>query len=441
MSNYNFFKRLFCVFLISVFVVPNSLSYASYQIKTASLPPLPTVWHIIWSDQVSVQEAQSLKAMGFDTLFKCVAYRPNYPNPPINAAGEWRLVERVEGQYDWSDLRRCLDATLKANMWVVPEVVINIPPDWFIQRFPDSVLKDSRGITATDPDETDAPYLLSPWFIATGAADAYLVPYINSFLNVVSRYPNVAGIMIGNFKLNTLPWRLGNNASDDFTYWAIWDNSAKASYQTRFGTLPLSTWNDYQALNDIAKTNFRDWLTSAIRTNLQNRYLTWVSGFTGWKVINASIWNGNDVKESIFTTTTPDMTAAKQTAIKQSGVTGIVINDDNMGDCGIQSQQQEDITLAASNGFKIIGERVVGLQSCDWSTVYNMWSAFSPRPNGFVNITEPDANWIRQYRTLYGPATAPITPMSICHSFKGNQKAAQQPYAHDSVNGCLVQAQ
>ncbi|MBN1484729.1 MAG: beta-galactosidase [Chloroflexia bacterium] len=406
MSSKNLLKPLFCLLSILLFAIPG---YATPQAETASLPPLPTVWQIIWSDQVSVQEAQRLKSMGFDALFKCVACRPAYPQTPIWAAGEWRLVESVEGQYDWSDMRRCLDAALQANMWVIPEIVINIPPDWFVQRFPDSLLQDSRGITLTNPDETGAPYLLSPWFIATGAADAYLVPYVNSFLDLVSPYPNVAGIMMGNFKLNTLPWGLGPSDSDQFTYWPIWDQAAQASYRARFGTLPISTWDDYQALENAAQANFRDWLTSAVRENLQNRYLPWVASFPGWKVINASIWNGNEVRESIFTTTTPEMTAAKQTAIKQSGVAGIVINDDNLGDCGLAGRQQEDIDLAASNGFKLVGERVPGLPACDWSAVYTMWIGFNPRPDGFVNIAEPDASWIGQYRTLYGTASEPLS--------------------------------
>jgi Beta-galactosidase len=401
--------RLFCVLLLSLFVIPSSRSDASYQSGVVVLPPFPKVWHTIYSDVVSTQQAQQLKAMGFDSLFKCVAYYPNYPNPPIYAAGEWRLVEKVEGHYDWSDLRRCLDAALQANMWVVPDIVINIPPDWFMQRFPDSVLKDSRGITVTNHSETGAPYLLSPWFVATGAADSYLTKFISESLKVVSQYPNVAGIMIGNFKLNNLPWKLGYNDSDNFVYWPIWDSYAKASYEAKFGTLPLATWNDYQALNNTAKTNFRDWLTSAITTNLRTRYLPWISNFKGWKVIDASIWDGNDVQPSIFTTATPEMTIKKQNAIKASGVIGVVIDDDNMGDCGLQSQQQADINLAVGNGFKIVGERVPEKPSCDWSTIYNMWSAFNPRPSGFININTPDSYWISQFRNLYGLMTEPLS--------------------------------
>ena len=55
----------------------------------------------------------------------------------------------------------------------------------------------------------------------------------------------------------------------------------------------------------------------------------------GRKVINASIWDNDGVKPSVFTTCTPEMTAAKQDAIEAALVAGVVINDDNMSDCGL----------------------------------------------------------------------------------------------------------
>ncbi|MCA9986383.1 MAG: beta-galactosidase, partial [Anaerolineales bacterium] len=230
---------------------------------TGNLPPLPTVMHILWSDVASSQRAAELKAMGFDGVFKCVAYRPNYPAPPIHAAGEWRLVESVEGQYDWTDLRRCLDAALQANMWIIPEIVINIPPDWFVDRYPDSILRDNRGEIV--PANVDAPYLLSPWFVASGDADADLIPFISSFLALVSDYPNVAGIMVGNFLLNNLPWRLGSGP--DFTYWPVFDAYALADYQGQFGTQPPATWANYLAMSPSAQSAFRGWLIAAISDN------------------------------------------------------------------------------------------------------------------------------------------------------------------------------
>lgn len=371
-----------------------------------SLPPLPTVWHIIWSDVVSPQKAAELKAMGFDGLFKCVAHRPNYPNPPIYAAGEWRLVEAAEGQYDWNDLRRCLDAGLQANMWVIPEIVINIPPPWFVNRYPDSLLRDSRGETV--PSNVAAPYLLSPWFVASGSADADLIPFINSFLALVSDYPNVAGIMVGNFLLNNLPWRLGGGS--DFTYWPIFDAYALADYQSQFGTQPPATWADYLAMSPSVQSVFRGWLVAAISGNLQNRYLPWISSYGDWKIINAPMWDDNGVQSSVFTTMTPEMVALKQAAVQSAGLPGIVINDDNMGDCGLSSLHQQDINLAYGNGFLIVGERVP--DTCSWSDLFSMWQVFSPRPDGFINIQEPDPYWIGQFRTLYGPATEPL-PFSV----------------------------
>jgi hypothetical protein len=245
-------------------------------------------------------------------------------------------------------------------MWFVPELVINVPPDWFVQRYPESLLEDSRGITSTDPHSAGAPYLMSPWFVETGAADAYLQPLVDSFIGVVSEYPNIPPVMIGNFKLNVLPWKMGTDSSDNFTYWPIWDDNARASYKSEFGTgaVPPVAWSDYQAMSTADREAFREWLTSAIRHNLEYRYLPWLSDFAGWKVVNASIWNANDVRPSIFTTGTPEMTAAKQEAIASSGVGRILINDDNMGDTGLEPLQQQDVELAHSNGFLIYGERV-----------------------------------------------------------------------------------
>jgi hypothetical protein len=103
------------------------------------------------------------------------------------------------------------------------------------------------------------------------------------------------------------------------------------------------------------------------------------------------------------------MTTAKQNAIKLANVPGIVINDDNMGDYGLTVFQQQDITLAHGNGFKIVGERVPNSNTgSSWSILFNMWQAFSPRPDSFINISEPDSYWINQFRLLYGPMIEPI---------------------------------
>lgn len=213
---------LFLLLLVSGFgLILSSSSPGATRGNT--LPPLPKMWQIVWADDVSVNRLLTSKNLGYDGAFKCVAYAPNYPNAPIHAGGEWRLVERVEGQYDWSSLQTCLDNALQANLWFIPEIAINIPPEWFIQRYPDSLLQDSRGITATDIQAEGAPYLLSPWFIAGGEADAYLQPFVTAFLDLVAQYPNVPAVMIGNFKLNVLPWKMGTNDSDNFTYWPIWD--------------------------------------------------------------------------------------------------------------------------------------------------------------------------------------------------------------------------
>jgi hypothetical protein len=154
------------------------------------------------------------------------------------------------------------------------------------------------------------------------------------------------------------------------------------------------------------RETFREWLTSAIRDNLEHRYLPWLSDFTGWKVVNASIWNGNDVRPSVFTTGTPEMTVAKQEAVVSSGVDRVVINDDNMGDTGLEQLQQQDVELAHSNGFLIYGERVPDVD--DWGQVVAMWQRFDPLPDGFINIGAVDEHWIGELRTLYGPASEPL---------------------------------
>ena len=380
---------------------------SSHARPTNNMPPLPKIWHIIWSDQISDTNVQDLKAQGADGLFKCVAISPNYP------AGEWRLVETVEGQYNWNDLRRCLDTALQANMWVIPELVINIPPTWFIERYPNSILHDSRGEII--PSNIDAPYLLSPWFVASGEADTYLLPLTNSFLNLVSEYPNVAGVMIGNFLLHNLPWCLGDSSACDnstyFTYWPIWDIYALSDYESEFGIgkVPPSTWTDYEAMDALSQMAFREWLVAAISTNLQGRYLPWIATFGGWKVVNAPIWDDGGSKASIFTTNTSEMTIIKQTAIKNSEVSWVIINDDNMGDCGLATYHQQDIDLAHSNGFLIFGERVPNLPTCGWSEMYNMWQNFNPSPDGFINITDSDPFWMGQFRTFYGTPNEPLS--------------------------------
>ena len=403
---------LFLLLLVSGFgLILSSSSPGATRGNT--LPPLPKMWQIVWADDVSVTRLLTSKNLGYDGAFKCVAYAPNYPNAPIYAGGEWRLVERVEGQYDWSSLQTCLDNALQANLWFIPEIVINIPPEWFIQRYPDSLLQDSRGITATDIQAEGAPYLLSPWFIAGGEADAYLQPFVTAFLDLVAQYPNVPAVMIGNFKLNVLPWKMGTNDSDNFTYWPIWDEYAKTSFAGAFGggVLPPATWDDYQAMSETEKAAFRDWLTSALETNLQTRYLPWVADFAGWKVINASIWDNDGVRPSIFTTSTPEMVAAKQAAMLAAAASGVIINDDNMGDCGLQQFQQQDVILAHANGFLILGERVP--DTCSWENMFLMWQALDPKPDGFINIGAADASWTAQFRTLYGAPSEPFLELFL----------------------------
>lgn len=401
---------VFVLLLLALHPAPNAAGSAPRAQQSMSQPPLPTVWQIVWADAADVSRLQTLKQTGFDGLFKCVAFAPNYPHGPIYAGGEWRLVERVEGVYDWSSMRTCLENARRANMWFIPEIVINVPPDWFVKRYPDALLRDSRGVTTTDPSAEGAPYMLSPWFIDSGQADADLRPFVDAFLDLVADYPNVPAIMIGNFKLNVLPWKMGANTADNFTYWPIWDQAARADYARRFGAgaLPPATWAEYEAQAEPRRAAFRDWLTEAMERNLQTRYLPWTHRFAGWRVIDAAIWGDAGNRASIFTTMTPEMAAAKQAAMAAAGAQWIIINDDNMGGCGLASFQQQDISLAHSRGFRILGERVPG--ECDWPQMYGMWANFSPRADGFINIGEPNAYWIGQFRALYGPASQPIAP-------------------------------
>ncbi len=402
------FSRLFLIFLIAMPLYVSLAGSLSARSDLESPPPLPKVWQIVWSDAVAIPRLQALKQAGFDGLFKCVAFAPNYPAGPIYAGGEWRLVERVEGTYDWSSMRTCLDNARRANMWFIPELVINVPPEWFVQRHPNALLRDSRGITATDPSAEGGPYLLSPWFIDSGQADPYLQPLVQSFLDVVAGYPNVPAIMIGNWKLNVLPWKMGADTADDFTYWPIWDDFARADYARRFGTgsLPPATWSEYEAMPEAQRTAFRHWLTEAMERNLRTRYLPWTDSFAGWRVINAAIWGDADSRPSVFTTMTPEMAAAKQAAIAATGAKWIIINDDNMGGCGLAPLQQQDIILAHSRGFRILGERVPDV--CSWPQLYAMWANFSPQADGFINIGPEDAYWVGQFRRLYGPPTEPL---------------------------------
>ncbi len=97
---------------------------------------------------------------------------------------------------------------------------------------------------------------------------------------------------------------------------------------------------------------FRGWLMAALEENIQTRFLPWLQSFAGWKVVNAPIWDNDGVRCSVFTTMTPEVTAAKQTAIAASGVGGVVINDDNMGSTGLMAFNQMDIDLAHSQGSK-----------------------------------------------------------------------------------------
>jgi len=308
-------------------------------------------------------------------------------------------------------MQGCLDAAYQANMWFIPEVVINIPPVWFIARYPDCLLEDVRGITATKPDATGAPYLLSPWFIASGEGDEYIEAFVDAFMDLVSQYPNVPAVMLGNFKINVLPWTLGTGTDAlDFTYWPLQDAYAIQSYQDTFGTgtLPPADWTAYKAMSFSEREAFQDWLVEAMCDNLQNRFMPWLSKFDGYRVINASIWNIDEVNSSIFTTQTTTMTAAKQQAIVASGVDHVIINDDNMGDYGLAEVQEDDITLAHDNGFLIYGERVP--EKGDWESLYDMWADFNPLPDGFINIEEEttDPYWMSLFRSLYGEISEPL---------------------------------
>jgi hypothetical protein len=402
-------KRVFIAVILLIFILVDTTALAASP-RTGQTAPsnFPKVGQIVFADTASVSYYQTLKEDGFDGLFKCVAYAPFYPNPPIYAGAEWRLVERVKGNYDWTSLDNCLESARKANMWFIPEIVINVPPSWLLEEFPNSLLKNFKGITATDPDKNGAPYLLSPWFIASGNADVYLQKFINAFLTKIKKYPNVPAVIIGNFKLNVLPWKMGMDVTEnDFDLWPIWDDFAKADYEKQFGSgkLPPKTWDEYYVTkNDSEKKAFRDWLVRVFCDNLKT-YMHWLSSYSGWKVINASIWNNNQMPNSIFTTTTPEMVAQKQSAIVSSGVGKIIIDDDNMGDYGLEEFHLLDVQLAHGNGFLIFGEKVES-ENFLWQNLFPMWQRVIP--DGFINLTAVyDAKWLEKFRTFYGAPSSP----------------------------------
>ena len=84
--------------------------------------PYPETWE---------KDLQKFKACGFNT---------------IKIWAQWRSNNPREGVYDFSDLRQIMDIAHGLNLKVIINIILDVAPAWFFQKYPDSVMVMENGL-------------------------------------------------------------------------------------------------------------------------------------------------------------------------------------------------------------------------------------------------------------------------------------------------------
>ena len=221
-------------------------------------------------------------------------------------------------------------------MNAIPSVSINVPPAWFIQRFPGCLSQASDGKRSRNQ--------LSPWFLDAAVrgetpqmreARWLLRRYLDAFLKAVSNEPNVTGIFAGDWTL-----LFGGLYHDECL--GCWDPYALADYQVGFGRgrKPPAAYTDYLHLSPGDRQAFVLWQGAG--WHFLQEYLRWIGDRAVWKFVDAStatdtVGDGNP-KYGVLLTATRLNSQQKINAMVASGVQGICVDCSNLGDYGLVKQ-------------------------------------------------------------------------------------------------------
>ena len=86
----------------------------------------PTPYSDTWE-----KDLQKFKACGFNT---------------IKIWAQWRSNNPREGVYDFSDLRQIMDIAHGLNLKVIINIILDVAPAWFFQKYPESVMVMENGL-------------------------------------------------------------------------------------------------------------------------------------------------------------------------------------------------------------------------------------------------------------------------------------------------------
>lgn len=241
---------------------------------------LPHSTLIVWDDgHWTVDELKKLRSYGFQGVAKIVG------------VGGWNVVEKAEGSFDFSRLEAFLTRAQEAGFWAFPAISMNTPPDWFVSKYPECVMKDAHGNTVVTVYSSNDGKILSPWFMAGKTGDFYIKRYISQFLSTIKKYPNVIGVFVGNEAgwIFNRPWRFGD--SPDLTYFSCFDDYALATYKRDIASKypafpnPPKTYEDVIERGPNFKTDFERWYQSAAVKAI-DKYLGWIDGGVKYKIVN-----------------------------------------------------------------------------------------------------------------------------------------------------------
>jgi len=275
--NVHYGKRDFCatiivmMFLFYYFLGP-ILNVSTSQ--SNNVVPLPHTFKIVWWDQALDDSWMILqKEYGFQGVAKIIG------------AGEWTNVERKEGVFDFSILKCSLENAWKHGFWAMPTLGLNDPPSWFIEKFPYSILKDATNQTITDYNE--GGHVLSPWFVMSGEGDRFVKSFVDNYLEIISDYPNVIGVFVGDHLVFNLPWYFGSNPP--LKYFMCFDEYALKSYKENFSEYPYlnppQTYDELVSRGSQFMKDFERWYREPAVLAIE-KYLTWIGDKVKYKAIN-----------------------------------------------------------------------------------------------------------------------------------------------------------
>lgn len=267
--------------LFYILIILSFGASAGFAAKTVSRPTdLPHTLLTVWdSDTWTVEELSKLRPIGIQGVAKIVG------------AVSWADIEKQEGKFDFSRLESFLTRTQKARLWVIPAISMNTPPAWFIAKYPSCLMRDARGNTRITTYGPDDGQILSPWFVAGRKGDRYIKRFVDRYLDVIAKYPNVNGVFVGNEAawVYNRPWKFGD--SPELTYFACFDDYGLADYKKTFGSKfpeykdAPKTYDDIKLRGKDFSDQFERWYQAA-DIAIINKYLNWIGDRVKYKIVN-----------------------------------------------------------------------------------------------------------------------------------------------------------